>query len=625
MIENQNITNDVTVTEKDDGGNVTYELSPQDFAALTATATVLQLKVNETIQADTCVNCAERAEHWFKLTVLQTGDYSFSANTYGLISCRLYDVTRTELVSDNVGEEDTDFLINYTLLQGQVYYLQIIPNEFGFSRFNTVITGTEIPVESIRVTPSTLSLKTGETAILSEVFSPEIVTNEQVVWSSSNSNIVTVSADGKVLAQRNGTATIFATTTDGTDKQGQCSVCVEPMVTGISLNHSSKILRIDETEQLSVNITPSNAFNKDVTWRSSNYHVVDVYKDGTIAGLNIGTAIISATTKDGGYCATCIVTVDDRELVTVERDGDFNKIVFHTSGKEWLCLNYDMINDPENRASNPYDETYKLLKGRLNANTYATIINWDGLIDLQDPKSYTDKEKKLLYMIDPHGFAAYVQKYGAEIYSGDLAGLVNFKDSVFKTLFNQSPKYFARDNTGEWYDATAKKNQLSISKMLSESELLFGIHPVYDWTFGLQCIDVALKILALPVAFCELAYISVPVGYTMFLKYINLSFTLGRSLIEEDYKKYIETMIKELNGMFDGDTDTKSANFSMGWAKELFELSDGFEELADILEQKPTFYKEIFEYCATEPNYRICFQYKYGTVDDVSDISNKLN
>ena len=139
MIENRNISNDVTVTEKDDGGNVTYELSPQDFAALTATATVLQLKVNETIQADTCVHCLERTEHWFKLIVLHEADYSFSANA--CVSAKLYDAEGNPLVSDNEDGENNGFLINFTLVRDRVYYLRITPNQYGFSRFNTIIDG----------------------------------------------------------------------------------------------------------------------------------------------------------------------------------------------------------------------------------------------------------------------------------------------------------------------------------------------------------------------------------------------------------------------------------------------------------------------------------------------------
>jgi hypothetical protein len=84
-------------------------------------------------------------------------------------------------------------------------------------------------------------------------------------------------------------------------------------------------------------------------------------------------------------------------------------------------------------------------------------------------------------------------------------------------------------------------------------------------------------------------------------------------------------VVKELNGMFNDGTDTKSANFDIGWAKAMFELSDSFEKLGAILGEKPTFYKGIFAYCASDPNYRILFEYNNGTIEDVSDISDKLN
>ena len=313
-----------------------------------------------------------------------------------------------------------------------------------------------------------------------------------------------------------------------------------------------------------------------------------------------------------------------KEKVTVRRDGKFNKIVFNSTGKEWLCINYDLINDPDNLNGKAFDNTYRTLLDRLYANTYNTVIYWEGMIHAENPKSYNDNEKRLLYMLDPHGFAAYIQEYSKKVYSS-INDIVNFKDSVFVTLFNRSPKYFSRKNNGEWYDATNEKNQIDILQKLSESEALFGTHNVYDLTFALQCVDVLLHVLALPAAFAGLAGISVPLAYTEFLKYSNLCFTLTKSAIEEDYKTYIDTLVDELNGESDSDEITKSENFNMDWAQALFELSDSFGELADIVSEKPSFYKEIFEECTSNPNYQIFFEYNNGTIEAVSSISNKLN
>lgn len=763
MIENQNNSNDITVEEKNDGGNVTYELSPQDFAALTETATVLQLKVNETIQADTCVHCAERTEHWFKLIVLHEADYSFSANAYA--SAKLYDADGNLLVSDNEDSESNGFLINFTLVRDRVYYLRISPNQYGFSRFNTVIngiytspyeesmaaaqeinigsqvtgnfsqdqteqwykftvphnqrytiytTGTlntigtlydnfgyfiteqddhespeglnfrmrcflmadtvyyvrvkeankqsgifkfcitdEDVVDSVSITPSELVLgKVGtvyELPVSPDTFTningakplkdisvkitPETIAGKQLKWFCFTTNVINVTENGHggnryytMTVVGEGTAKLYAADWDGNGTRGECIVYVGGVpVEGIDLECTKKTISVDDSEYILSTVYPFNALNKKVIWKSSNPSIAVVDEEGLITGISVGTTTISATTEDGGFCATCVVTIDPRERVTVKRDGNFNKIIFHTSGKEWLCLNYDMINDPENLAEYSED-TYRILRERLNANTYKTVIPQNNFTILEDPKWYTDNEKKLLYTLDPHGFAAYVQKYGAKVYSGNLAELVNFKDSVFETLFNKSPKYFAREINGEWYDATEDKDRLDISKMLSESESIFGIHPVYDKTFLLQCIDVFLKLLAVSFALVGLVeYVPAAKVCEVYLKRITLCYTVGRALIEEDYEKYIETLTEEAKEGFENDEETKSENFSLDWAKALFELGNSFEELADILAEKPTFYKEIFAYCASDPNYRILFEYNNGTIEDVSDISDKLN
>ena len=163
------------------------------------------------------------------------------------------------------------------------------------------------------------------------------------------------------------------------------------------------------------------------------------------------------------------------------------------------------------------------------------------------------------------------------------------------------------------------------AQRISESELFFGAHSIYDLTFGLQCFSVVLQILALPVAFSGLAGISVPAGYTAFLKYANLSYTLTKAVIEEDYKTYIESLINEATGDEDNVEDTKSAGTNLDWAMALFKLSDSFEELSAILASRPNYYKEIFEHCAEDNNYRIFFEYNNGTLEETSSISNRLN
>ncbi|MDR1840495.1 MAG: Ig-like domain-containing protein, partial [Holophagales bacterium] len=79
-------------------------------------------------------------------------------------------------------------------------------------------------------------------------------------------------------------------------------------VTGVSLNRNTMALNAGSSETLSPTITPSNATNKGVTWTSSNDAIASV-SSGRVTGVAQGAATITVRTNDGGYTATCSVTV----------------------------------------------------------------------------------------------------------------------------------------------------------------------------------------------------------------------------------------------------------------------------------------------------------------------------
>lgn len=87
-------------------------------------------------------------------------------------------------------------------------------------------TPSVVKVSSVSLNPSSLNLtKKGQTARLSATVSPSNATNKSINWSSSNSNVATVS-NGVVTAVGNGNATITATAADGSGKRTSCSVTV---------------------------------------------------------------------------------------------------------------------------------------------------------------------------------------------------------------------------------------------------------------------------------------------------------------------------------------------------------------------------------------------------------------
>ena len=80
---------------------------------------------------------------------------------------------------------------------------------------------------------------------------------------------------------------------------------------GISLNYESLKLYVGKTVTLTATITPSTA-NQQATWSSSDTSVATV-NNGTITTLKVGTTNITASTSDGKYSATCVLTVVEEE------------------------------------------------------------------------------------------------------------------------------------------------------------------------------------------------------------------------------------------------------------------------------------------------------------------------
>ena len=81
-------------------------------------------------------------------------------------------------------------------------------------------------------------------------------------------------------------------------------------VTGVSLNESSITLDVGGSKTLTATVAPDNATNKKVRWTSDNETVATVSEDGVVTAVAGGTAVITATTHDGLFTASCTVTVN---------------------------------------------------------------------------------------------------------------------------------------------------------------------------------------------------------------------------------------------------------------------------------------------------------------------------
>ena len=176
-----------------------------------------------------------------------------------------------------------------------------------------VQTPAEIKVNKITLNKTTASVTKGKTLQLTATVTPGNATKKEVKWSTSNKNVAMVSPSGLVTAKSAGTATITCTAQDGSGVKATCKITVKnPVVkvTKVTLNKTTATLAPKETLTLKATVTPTNATNKAVTWKSSNTKIATVSSSGKVTAKAAGTVTITCRAKDGsGKKATCKITV----------------------------------------------------------------------------------------------------------------------------------------------------------------------------------------------------------------------------------------------------------------------------------------------------------------------------
>lgn len=165
----------------------------------------------------------------------------------------------------------------------------------------------------VSIYPSSLSLSPGESAYVnySHQFENEYLSYANVYFSSSNSNVASVSGGGLVTANSPGTAYINVySKVSNAAHAPYCTVTVGALdPEGVSLQES---LELTEGELYTLHpvVRPEGASTSFV-WTSDDESVATVNSSGTVRAVKAGTAMIKVTTSVGGFSAVCEVTVNE--------------------------------------------------------------------------------------------------------------------------------------------------------------------------------------------------------------------------------------------------------------------------------------------------------------------------
>ena len=214
---------------------------------------------------------------------------------------------------------------------------------------------------SVKIAEDKITVATGKKTKLSAeitVLSEGAPEKSTLVWSSSDTGIAKVDASGNVTGAKPGKATISVCLKDNPEIKAWTEVTVVRPVTGIKLSESKLTLGFGKSSTVTAIITPKDASNQDVIWKSSNLAVASVTSSGEITALGGGDCEITATAIDGGKTASVKVhvpafSVANDEYTVYSKSGMKINVTWTSNVSVYLqdnggtCFNAEWVKDED--------------------------------------------------------------------------------------------------------------------------------------------------------------------------------------------------------------------------------------------------------------------------------------
>ena len=190
--------------------------------------------------------------------------------------------------------------------RGKIYVPEGTTEKYENSCFSGMTIVEMIEAKNIIISNNTLALHTNENQQLTATITPDETFDKSVLWKSSDENVATVDAYGNVTAVSTGEAQIAAETSNGLT--AICDITVYDHTTGVTMDKTAEI-NIGEPLQLTAQTLPLGTSDGLVTWSSDNKYIATVSDEGVVTGVSQGSCIITATSIDGNFTASCHVKV----------------------------------------------------------------------------------------------------------------------------------------------------------------------------------------------------------------------------------------------------------------------------------------------------------------------------
>ncbi|MEG2197624.1 MAG: polysaccharide lyase family 8 super-sandwich domain-containing protein, partial [Cellulosilyticaceae bacterium] len=222
--------------------------------------------------------------------------------------CKTKDTKGWQVLEDVIYTEPNAARIDVVIMAGAAAHLTAGTMLVDNFNLESII----VDVEGIVLDKSSIYDKVGTTHRLIAQVKPSTASNQEVIWTSSDDNVVTVDGDGNLNMLKPGKATITVRTVDG-DHTATCEVTVVDniVIDSISMEKDAT-LELGSSLKLIPVLEPVGVPLEAVKWYSSNEDIATVDESGNVTPLMPGQVVITASNQEETVKAECVITVIDK-------------------------------------------------------------------------------------------------------------------------------------------------------------------------------------------------------------------------------------------------------------------------------------------------------------------------
>lgn len=200
-------------------------------------------------------------------------------------------------------------------------------------------TSVYIPVRRIRMKESLLVYEQNSASLEALVY-PRIATNQKINFTTSNSNAVTVDESGTAYGKHRGEAVVTAASAENDSITAKCRLTIKPYVpvTGISIEPQTLEIEDGTAGKITAHVLPEDATETAYSWKVSREDILRMDSKGRYLALKPGNAVVTATSKEGNFSASCLVTVKSVEAKGVFIQSTLSLDIGETKTPVWRMI-----------------------------------------------------------------------------------------------------------------------------------------------------------------------------------------------------------------------------------------------------------------------------------------------